>query len=86
MIRTTKVINPNNGQTKNLIRIDSTIKVIGTDDSITTSPITIQVDVTRLTPKQQMMMYKLSSLIYDKEQVIGNNKPTEPKKAWWRIW
>jgi len=86
MIRTTKVINPNNGQTKNLIRIDSTIKVIGSDESVVISPIVIQVDVTRLTPKQQIMMYKLSSLIYDKEQVVGSNKSIKSKKSWWKIW
>lgn len=88
MIRTTKITNPKTGQTKNMIRIDTTLKITNEDNTVTSSPIIVHIDVTSLTPKQQMFAYKVTSHIFDKEHTIVRHKlkSTPIKKPWWKFW
>lgn len=88
MIRTTKITHPTTGKIKNMIRIDTTLRVINEDNSVTETPVVVHLDVTSLDPKKQTFVYKVAYHIFNKDYTIDrhNLKSTSPKKPWWKFW
>ena len=71
----------------NQLRVDTTIKIIGSEGIETTAPVVVLVDMSKVDEKQESNVLKIVNRVFNRDFTIDKRiKTTAPKKPWYRFW
>ena len=69
------------------LRVDTTIKIIGSDGIETVAPVVVLIDMSKIDEKQETNVLKIANRVFNRDFTIDKRiKTTSPKKPWYKFW